>query len=347
MRSSFSGQLQSCCFLGALQCLLAAVRAVGANPEIQDEAQKVIPLLMDEDEADEIAKRCIKAINAALGNPQNLLAAFKETSAAAASPLVAKALSKHLIGELVAKAMADQNVMDSKEGFEIKKEIMTVRPVVHANIEWQVLSMSASSTAGASKLRSAGLFEAVCATLPEMVAADDPAGITATLGAGRRLLGSASDRDVAEKHDLVVNICRTAGDHLSNPLLVKNAGLFLLALGQREDTRGLLSDPEVMKILQGAADKMTKTNNLEERKSLCALIGGVLACKNPEMSKIMLNHDGLLPACLEVLEADKEGDAGNGALAILDGLGASDALRPKWNKVNKFLRFSVASGHGR
>src|SRR5699024_10251375 len=38
---------------GTLQVLMSAVRAAGTDPEIQEEAQRTIPLLMDEEEADE------------------------------------------------------------------------------------------------------------------------------------------------------------------------------------------------------------------------------------------------------------------------------------------------------
>eukprot|EP01054_Gregarina_sp_Poly1_P004813 Gregarina_sp_Poly_1__4812@NODE_2566_length_1974_cov_4_913477_g1623_i1_p1_GENE_NODE_2566_length_1974_cov_4_913477_g1623_i1NODE_2566_length_1974_cov_4_913477_g1623_i1_p1_ORF_typecomplete_len619_score132_54CBM_15/PF03426_14/0_22Npa1/PF11707_8/15Npa1/PF11707_8/3e03Npa1/PF11707_8/1_4e03Npa1/PF11707_8/1_6e02_NODE_2566_length_1974_cov_4_913477_g1623_i11181914 len=73
---------------------------------------------------------------------------------------------------------------------------------------------------------------------------------------------------------------------------------------------------------------------MEEKKALITLIGGVLAGHDPELAQELLNAEGLLPATFEVLQADTtDGEAGAGALSILDGLGASDKLRAKWDKA--------------
>lgn len=326
---------------------MTAVRAAGTDPDIQEEAQKTIPLLMDDEEADDIAKRCIKACAGANTGPargKNLLVALRDCSASAASPLVAKALARHGFGELAKQIMGNPAGVEDDESLDLKKEIMAVRSDTYtfeASIECpagtfllQILAMSAVAPSSAQKLRSANLFENCTETLVQMVEAGDSQGVDSTMGAGRRLLGMPTDCEVAQMHNLVVTICHAASSFLSDPSVIRNAGNFLLALGQNEETRQLLLDPEVQKVLAEAAERLAHAQQMEEKKALIALIGGVLACKDEGMSKMMLKQEGLLPTCFEVLQADiSEGDAGAGALAILDGLGASDALRPKWNQV--------------
>lgn len=212
---------------GAVPVLMHAIRAAGSDEEVQEESQKVIPLLMDEEEADSIARKCIKNMSDN-AKSKSVVAALTETAGAAASPMVGKALARHGVGELAKKILSDLSHLSESDSQTVKKEMATV-----------INLTAASNYMAANKLKQAKLFEDIVGILGDMIDLQDATGVCQALGAGHRVLdGSDEDYAVADSQGLVLSVCKAATNFTDDPSIIKNAGTFLGALAKNENTVG-------------------------------------------------------------------------------------------------------------
>lgn len=302
---------------GTLQILIAAVRAAGNNQEVRDESNLTLPMLMDDAEAEEMAKLLMKNLHDAAASDKDranqITQALKQIGGQAASPLVTKALVRAGLAETMTGILENPKKLKKADMEPIRREIVVVT------------SMAAPIPANQAKLRETNLLEISAAALTEF---SDKATLISALTASRYLLtDTPKDAQIMAAHNVVLRVCDQTLKYSSDPEVLEAAGKLLQQMAQFADTKKLLASKETKAFVKQTAERFVASTKKDERKGLLTLFSGLLMADNPEIADIILNQKGMMGAVHEALDY-----AGHTPLSVLAGLSASSKLRQNWDK---------------